>query len=701
MNTKRNILIRVYLSFLFFVVIGILIVVQIAKIQYQEGDYWRSVSDSLTTKYITIEPIRGNIYSADEKLLVTSIPIYDVRIDFKTSLWQDEVYFQENIDLLAAKMSNLFQDENPYNYKHRIEKARSAQARYYLLKRSINHNQLTTLKTFPFFNQGRFKGGFITEQKSIRIYPFKLLAERTIGYKSKDPRVSPVGLEGAFDEHLSGKSGKRLMQKISGGNWIPINFENELDPEDGKDIITTIDVNIQDVTEHALYRVLAENTAEYGCAVVMEVKTGHIKAIANLKRSSTEDYSETYNYALGASAEPGSTFKLISAAILLENNCVKLGDIIDTRQGKVQFYDKTMKDSKPEGYGKISFIKAFEVSSNVAFSTLVNDHFKKNPQAFIDEIERMSINTPLNIGIPGEGQPYFKSPKSKHWSGTTLPWMSVGYELQMTPLQMLTFYNAIANEGKMVRPMLVKEVRDVDKTVVKYETDVINKSVVSKKTIELLKKMMEGVVERGTAQNIKSAHYKIAGKTGTALIASKGSYAKKEYQASFAGYFPADNPKYSCIVVVGNPGSGVIYGGYLAAPVFRQIADKIYVMEIENYINPDIQYHNETPMPIVRFGTRQDMIKLSSIFKIDMKVSPGNSEWVYLEPSGKMINLHNKNISQHLVPDVRGMVLSDAIYLLENQGLKVSAFGFGKVISQSPAPGSAINSTKEIRIILG
>ena len=693
-------MIRVYLSFVFFIVLGVMISVQVLKIQYNEGEHWRTMSDSLTTRYRTIEPIRGNIYSSDDKLLVTSIPIYDVRIDFRTKLWEDEVYYHEHIDSLCHKLAALFMDERAHKYKERISKARDKNERYYLLKRRINHNQMQALKDFPFFDKGRFKGGLITEQKSIRIYPFKLLAERTLGYKVAD--VTGVGLEGAYDEYLAGRSGKRLMQRISGGNWIPINFENELEPEDGKDIITTIDINIQDVTEDALYKTLLRHDADYGCAVVMEVKTGHIKAIANLKKNKSGGYSEIYNYALGASMEPGSTFKLITAAILLERGIVRLGDVIDTRDGKKQFYEETMRDAHPDGYGKITFQQAFELSSNVAFSSLVFDNFRKRPQLFIDDIEKMSLSIPLNTGIAGEGKPFFKQPNNRNWSGITFPWMSVGYELQMTPLQMLTFYNAIANDGKMMRPMFVKEIRDVDKAILRYYPEVINKSVVSKKTVVLLKRMMEGVVENGTAKNIRSSNYKIAGKTGTALVAEKGSYKKKIYQASFAGFFPSDDPKYSCIVVVSNPASGIIYGGLVAGPVFKQIADKIFVMEIDDYYNPGRKHNDVTDnIPIVRYAVKSDMISISSILGLNMKGGNIDSEWVSLESRDGQLLMHGRKLKENIVPDVRGMVLSDAMYLLENLGYRVSVSGYGKVVYQLPQQGSSVGKSRQIKLKLG
>lgn len=700
-NAKSDILLRVYLSFVIFIIIGIVLLLQIGKIQFKEGKYWRSMSDSLSLKYLPVQALRGNIYSADKKLMVTSIPIYEIHIDFRTKAWIDEDYFNKNIDSFAFLLSQIFKDKSEREYRLAISRARAGKARYYLLKRNINYNELKKLKTLPFFREGKYKGGIIVEQRTKRIQPFNLLAKRTIGFKREELRG--VGIEGAFDKELAGKSGKRLMQKISGGKWIPADFDNALDPEDGKDIITTIDIDIQDITENALMTALIEHQAQSGCAVVMEVQTGHIVAIANLKRNNEGKYSEEYNYALGASTEPGSTFKLVSALILLEDGVVKPGTIIDTKNGEKTFFDRVMKDSKPEGYGKITFRQAFEVSSNVAFSTLVYQNYSSRPEYFLNKIEKLGITKPLNIEIPGEGKPVFKHPGQAGWSGTTLPWMSVGYELQMTPLQILTFYNGIANNGVMVKPILVKEIKQVNKTYRKFETEVINNKLCSTKTLQTLHGFLTGVVERGTASNIKSSAYKIAGKTGTALVANKGGYeANKIYQASFTGFFPADNPRYSCIVVITRPASGQIYGSSVAAPVFRQIADAIYINEYKYYLTTtNDKITNYSSLPIAKKGYLYDILNLSSVFGLKMKGQTIAGDLIKIEKENGQILIYNVNDQQHTVPDVRGMCLSDAVYLLENMGLKVNATGIGLVSSQNPEPGSALIRGGIIKLELG
>ncbi|MCK4639399.1 MAG: penicillin-binding protein 2, partial [Bacteroidales bacterium] len=425
--------------------------------------------------------------------------------------------------------------------------------------------------------------------KTIRKMPFKELAKRTIGYENKKENLF-VGLEGAYSEYLEGKKGKQLRQRICNGDWKPIQDENEIEPQNGKDIITTIDINIQDVAENALLEHLKEHKAFQGCAILMEVETGYIKAIANLQYDSSDNkYKESYNYAFAENVEPGSTFKLASMIAVIEDRKVNLSDTIDTGDGWIVYYNRTMRDAYKIRDGKITCREAFEKSSNVGVSMIIWDAYKKNPEKFVEHLYDMSLNKPLGIEFQGEGHPFIKHPKDKKiWYGTTLPWMSVGYEISLTPLQILTFYNAVANGGKMVKPMFVKEIRQTGKTIKTFKPVVINKSICSKRTIDTVQSLLEGVVERGTAKSLNNSIYKIAGKTGTAQIANKNKgYNKGFYNASFVGYFPADDPKYSCIVVVNKPSGGKYYGSSVAAPVFKEIADKVYATQL------DIHQQNE------------------------------------------------------------------------------------------------------------
>ncbi|MFC2176437.1 peptidoglycan D,D-transpeptidase FtsI family protein, partial [Bacteroidota bacterium] len=543
-----------------------------------EGDKWRAKAETQTTVFRTIEAVRGNIFATDGSLLATSKPIYEIRWDASIPALTDD-YFNEHIDQLSKELANLFKDKTANSYKRELTKARANHSQYYLIRRKVDYKELKQLRQFAIFNRGQYKGGFIYRQKNKRAKPFKELASRTIGYDREDYRV---GLEGSFSKELTGVGGKRLMQKIAGGNWKPLNDENEIEPKDGSDLITSIDINIQDVAEHALLKQLETHGAHHGCAVLMEVETGNIKAIANLSLQANGTYAETFNYAIGSATEPGSTFKLASMICLLEDGFVTPSDSVDIEGGIKKYYRATMKDSKTGVYDKITVAKAFEISSNVGISKLVNQYYSSKPEKMTSRLVGMHLDQPLGVEIKGEGQPSIPSPKDKSWSGISLPWMSIGYEVLQTPMQILALYNAIANNGKMVKPKIVTAIKKHGKTEQEFPTVVLNEKICSQKTVDQVKALLEGVVEHGTAKNLKHANYKIAGKTGTAQIAKGGSYHReKSHQASFVGYFPAEKPRYSCIVVVDSPSKAVYYGNLVAGPIFKEISDKVYSTQIK------------------------------------------------------------------------------------------------------------------------
>jgi cell division protein FtsI (penicillin-binding protein 3) len=673
----------------FFLVFGIAILVQVFRIQVVQGQEWIAMAESQTLAYKNIEALRGNIFADEGSLLATSLPTYEIRMDLKAEALTDEIFYK-GIDSLAIELSNLFNDKSAREYKLELERARKAGERYHLIKRKVTYLELKKLRDFPIFRRGRYKGGFLYVQKNERVRPFKLLAARTIGYDREGQK--PVGLEGAYDNVLKGTSGKRLMQKIAGGVWMPVNDENEVEPQDGADLYTSIDINIQDVAEHALMKQLIKHNSDHGCVVLMEVETGFVKAIANLSRNPDGSYSENYNYAIGESTEPGSTFKLVSLVAAMEDGFIDLDDSVDTQGGQVQFYDRIMKDSHEGGYGKISVQRVFEVSSNVGTSKLIQKYYGKNPQQFIDRVAKFHINKPLDLEIYGEGLPRIKTPKDKDWYGTTLPWMSIGYECRLTPLQILTFYNAIANDGKMVKPLFVKEIRKHGRLVKKMSVQVISESICSKQTIKKAKKMLEGVVENGTASNLKNATYKIAGKTGTAQIANeKYGYkyeSKVSYQASFCGYFPADNPKYSCIVVVNAPSNNVYYGNLVAGPIFKEIADKVYATNLK--IHPPLTEEKQLALvPISKNGNKEDLQKV--LEKLNVK-SEGrtNEAWVKTHAKENTVEIESINISSNVIPNVVGMSLKDAVFILENKGLLVKVIGKGTIRNQSIPAGQPI-----------
>jgi cell division protein FtsI (penicillin-binding protein 3) len=482
-----------------------------------------------------------------------------------------------------------------------------------------------------------------------------------------------------------------VKQRLTGGDWITISDASSVDSKDGNDIVTTIDIDLQDVASSALLKQLKKHNANHGCAVVMEVETGDIRAIVNLEQASDGSYHESYNYAIGESTEPGSTFKLPSLMAALEDGVIDTGDIVDTGSGSVKFYNKIIRDTKEEGYGRLTVKQVFEKSSNVGTSKLIYEHYKDRPKDFVNRLYAMKLNQKLDIQIAGEGEPLIRYPGDKLWSGLSLPMMSHGYEVQLTPLQILTFYNAVANDGRMMKPRFVTAIMNNGNVIKQFEPDVIINSIASRSTIRKAKKMMEGVVEHGTAMNLKNANYRIAGKTGTAQIAKgKAGYrsgTRISYQASFVGYFPAENPLYSCIVVVNAPSNGVYYGNLVAGSVFREISDKIYATHFFRDYVTDNQDDKKTAAPEAGNGLRADINEVLSELDVNYKKG-AKDQWVATRENGDTIRLVGLTMKEGLVPDVRGMSLRDALFLLENSGYRVKYNGKGKVLRQSPEHGA-------------
>jgi len=556
------------------------------------------------------------------------------------------------------------------------------------------------MKTFPLFRRGRYKGGFIHVQENKRILPHMGLASRRIGYLTKGRSGNVVGIEGAYDHELSGVVGVRLMQRLSGNVWMPVNTNNEVEPRDGNEVVTTIDINLQDVAEHALLKQLSRHNAHHGTAILMEVQTGEVKAIVNLERDKEGRYRELYNYGIGESTEPGSTFKLPALMVALEDKVVNLDDTIDTGNGKIRYYDKTIKDTKKGGYGKITVKQVFELSSNVGMSKIINENYKGRESQFINRLYAMRLNEKLNVEIKGEGIPYIQYPGDKYWSGLSLPMISHGYEVRMTPLQILTFYNAVANNGKMVKPGFVREIRYHGERIRKFDTKVLNPSICSDETIRKAREILEGVVENGTAMNLRNDNFKIAGKTGTAQIANE-KYGYKQgsevsYQASFVGYFPAENPKYSCIVVINSPTSSIYYGNLVAGPVFKEIADKVYATSLfrdeQQYLNIPEAYDP----PYSKHGNLEDLKSVFERFNIATTNINVSSKWVATVKQDSTIMLKPLDISKGIMPNVKEMGLMDALYILENMALKVEVKGYGKVWKQSIAPGTKISPGSKV-----
>ena len=636
--------------------IAIAIGYNLVRIEFIDGEKYRRLAEEGTVKTFEIPANRGNVYTSDGSLLATSITKYDIRMDAVTV---SDANFEQGINGLSVSLSEVLGKSSSY-YENKIRKARVNKNRYLFITRNLNYNDYQKYKEFPIFNLGTYGGGFIVEQRTVREHPIGKIAERAVGY---DDYRGRVGIEGSFYEYLRGKSGQRLKQKIAKGQWKPLNDNNEIEPIDGRDIITTIDLNIQDIAHHTLLQQLEKFEADHGSVVVMETKTGEIRAISNLGRTSKGTYYEQRNYAVYESHEPGSTFKLMSMIVALEDKVIDTSTIVDTENGVITFYKRKVRDSHYGGYGKISAARVLEVSSNVGIVKIINDNYGDNPEKFVQGLRRMSIGKKIGLPIKGEGSPIIPDPKNKKvWNGLSLPWMAYGYGVSLTPLQTLTFYNAIANNGVMVKPRFVKEIRTQNNVVTKFENEIINPQVCSQQTIDYVKEMMSNVVKRGTAENIYDKNFSMAGKTGTCQT----DYWKGEtqYISSFAGYFPAENPKYSCIVVIHKPNKKIgYYGNIVAAPVFKKIAHKIY---------------SDTPV--------QDKVKLQSQFAMV------NTKY---DNYYKMANTAYKT-----VPNVKNMPGMDAVSLLENMGFIVNFKGFGKVKSQSIQPGDELKRGEIITLEL-
>ena len=660
------------------------LLVRILILQYVQRGKWADMSEKFVFKTAEMPANRGDILTSDGRLLASSVPYYTIYMDTRSSGMSGATW-SDGISGLSVGLSRLLGDRPAAGWKSVITEARRKGDRYLLIKRKVDYETLKQLKELPIFREGQYKGGMVEQAENRRILPNSDLAARTIGYLNLGNEGNEVGVEGAFDKDLAGKNGVALKQRLTGGDWITVETANSVESRNGNDVVTTLDIDLQDVASTALSNQLRKNDADHGCAVLMEVATGDIKAIANLQLGSDGDYHETYNYAIGESTEPGSTFKLQTLMVAIEDGVIDTGDIVDTGTGSVKFYNKIIKDTKEGGNGKITVKEVFEKSSNVGTSKLIYEHYKDNPKDFVNRLYAMRLNDKLDIQLKGEAAPLIRYPGDKLWSGLSLPMMSHGYEVQMTPLQILTFYNAVANDGRMMRPRFVTAILRNGTVIKSFESEVIINSIASRSTIRKAKKMMEGVVERGTATNLKNANYHIAGKTGTAQIAKdKFGYrqgARISYQASFVGYFPAENPLYSCIVVVNAPSNGVYYGNLVAGSVFKEISDKVYATSFFRDYRPENKDEIKPSAPEAGNGYRADINEVLRNLKVRYKRT-ADDDWVATRESGDTIRLAGVKLQDGLVPDVRGMSLRDAIYLLENSGLRVKFSGKGRVLRQ-------------------
>jgi cell division protein FtsI (penicillin-binding protein 3) len=695
-NIKKSILLRVRVAFLFVVLFALAVIAKIGHVQFVEGKKWAAMGERISFDYKRVKATRGNIYSDNGSLLATSLPFY--KIAFDATLPKDEV-FKKGLDSLAYHLAKFFKDKSKDDYRRMLLDARETGKQYIILNRKqIDYQDKKEMMSWPIFREGRLRGGAIFEKVDVRYRPFSNLSRRTIGFVNENDKGA--GLEYSFNEHLGGQDGYAYYQKIAGGFWKPIFDANNVKAVDGLDLQTTLDINLQDVSETALEKAMLAHNADDGLVVVMEVKTGEVKAISNLSTDGNGGVYEKFNFAAGMTFEPGSTFKLVTMIALLEDTNIELSDTIDTGNGEYTFYNKTVRDHEAEGLGKVSIQQAFEHSSNVAMAKLVDKHFGVKPEKFVEYVDKLKLSKPLGIQIAGEPIPKIKRPGDKGWSGISLPWMAYGYGFEITPLHTLALYNAVANDGEMIRPVFVKSVKKADENEETYETDVINSKICSDKTLNKLKLLLEGVVDNGTAKNIKGTHYRIAGKTGTAQILENGRYTKK-YITSFVGYFPAHAPKYSAIVLIKNPRGWYQYGSNVAAPVFKEIADNIYARNIDLHDPMDKQKFAKTDvLPVIKAGKQEELTMICNELGISTHTLT-EEEWVRASKAGSGVNWKKNIEGKDIVPDVTGMTFRDAIYLLEKSGLKVFYEGNGRVVKQSLNPGEKIGKGDRIFLRLG
>lgn len=720
MDIKKDILWRVYLCFLGMILLGAVVLGRAFYIQRVEGKYWKEMGQNLHLKYLPIDAERGTIYSEDGNMLSTSVPIFDVYVDFGAEGLREKggERFKKNIDSLSISLANLFKDKSTAEYKKQLQQAYKEEDRYFILKKKISFDQYKALRDFPLVRQGRNKSGFIIDPRDKRINPYVLLANRTIGL-SREDSTKNVGLERSYDSLLKGASGQRLMRYVAGA-YLPVEGA-ELEPEHGKDIISTIDTYMQDVAENALMNMLRGNNSLHGTAIVMETATGKIKAIANLGQRLNPDktvakdkdgnsiYDEDLNYGIGKATEPGSIFKLATLMSLLDDKYVTINSKVDCEGGKKFFYGLKIQDSHL-GAGSISVKDAFAASSNVAFAKLADQYYHSQPSKFIAHLHHFRLDTLTGVDIDAaSAKTTIKKPTNRSWANTTIPFMAHGYEELVTPLHMLMLYNAVANNGKMMRPYLVSAVRDYGIDVKKIEPKVLVEKICSEETLAQLKECLRAVVDsaHGTGHKILGNNsYGIAGKTGTAVTAlnNKGyNKGNKIYQASFIGYFPADEPKYTMAVVIQNSNESKLhYGADVSGTVFKEISDKIYgrYLSAKKFTAPVVT----DSLQYSFFGYPKELGSIFRFLKMPF-VDSANSEKIRradMKNNFSYLNtpLNSSASSGSVTPNVVGMGLKDAVYLLETKGLRVAASGRGKVMNQSLAAGTGFNKGQTISLLL-
>jgi cell division protein FtsI (penicillin-binding protein 3) len=681
-------LIRVLVSFLAIVLLAAGVVFYLFRIQFVEGEKWRKKAEEMYITYKDIPATRGSIYSAHGDLLATSVPIYRLSIDFKVVRQFHSDSFSNYVDKLAVGLYRIVPDKSVAAYQKLLREGYAEEKQYVTFATRANYIQVKDIRNLPIFRAGRFKGGLIAEERTVRKKPYYGLMARTIGHVNENG--VGAGLERSYQEELAGDSGKALYQKIAGG-YRPVTDEYEVEPQNGFDLFTTIDINLQDITHNALLNGLKEHDAAWGTAILMEVKTGKIRALANLKKGK-EDYYEYYNYAIGEHYEPGSTFKLLSALALLEEGGLKPSDSIDVSGGEVEIYDYTFKDDKKFENTRMSLLEGFSLSSNVYFTKAVHEAFKKDPEDLLEYMEKLHLTKPIGVGMLGEADPLILSPKSPDWNGTTLPSMAIGYSVEVSPLHMAMLYNGIANNGRMMKPYLVEGIGHLGVLEKSFEPQVLEKAMAREEHIKEVQRCLREVAITGTGKyHLKNLSVPCAGKTGTSrLVTGKAGYTKQAYNASFGGYFPEEDPIYTLFVLVNNPKKGQIYGSQVALPIFKEIAVKAYASTLYKEVEGE-----EFNYPNVH--TRKEVLEeVEEWFDEGWTLPDADAASYVMAPAGSKA----EKLEPGVMPDFAFMGARDALAFAENRGFKVRIRGVGRVVEQFPEPGKKVQPGQVIYLRL-
>ncbi|MFT3933271.1 MAG: penicillin-binding protein [Chitinophagaceae bacterium] len=709
MDIRKDILWRVYLGFIGIVVLSLCILGRAVYIQQFQGNYWRSKGDTLHMRSMPMQAERGTIYSEDGNMLSTSVPYFDIYIDFGADGLREKKgeRFKKYVDSLSISLAGLFKDKKAAVYKKELQSGYNQKDRYYELHKNLSFDEYKLLRSFPLVNQGRNKSGFIAEVKSKRINPFGLLANRTIGLsrdyinEKRELVKQNVGLELTYDSLLKGEKGQRTVRFISGGAFIPVEG-SEIEPENGKNIITTIDVNTQDIAENALMKMMIENDADHGTCIVMETATGKIKAMANLGKRKDGNYWEDYNYALRAT-EPGSTIKLATLLSVLSEGKTNINEMVHVG-GVGHDYVGVRNVTEAETMPKpdMTIRECFAHSSNVGMSRIAYNTFATQPDKYLGYLHKFHFDTRTGIDLTGEERPVLPRIKRNNEGLHAMVTMSFGYAIEVTPLQTLMLYNAVANGGKMMKPYLVNRIEDDGAVIKSFEPEILDEKIASEAVIKAAQQCMRSVATEGTAKLVfKDALYNAAGKTGTAHVAGKDiNYDDGVYQASFAGYFPYEKPQYSCIVVIKTKAHPEKHmGGQVAAPVFKEVADKLFAM---NNTNP-VVFAGGLQKDSTGFyyaGETKDVKEVLNTLAINYKDSVGEQPWSSMYNNNNTPVVNARWIAKNTMPNVKGMDLKDALYLLEGMNMRVMAKGRGKVTVQSIDPGAAVAKNQLIKIEL-